>query len=197
MNCRKIAAIALVLALLSIPGAAAALTSGPTLMGGFVRSPQKIQSSGGDTVTINPMAGPSLRVGYELGTYVNHELSFQFTQVGGTAYSAAYPAIPAELTLKTLALGYRLTWDILGKSGFSPYLGGGLALGTVPLEVKATSGAFTAMKSGSATLLELSLVAGARYTLPFGLNLRAELAVSTYGGFFGTLLPAVGVGYTL
>jgi hypothetical protein len=184
---------------LSIPREAQAIPSGPVLLGGWVLAPERTELSNGETVDMGPLSGPTFQVGYEIGDRFNNQFSFQFSRASGPA-AVEGQSVTANVAIQTLGGGYQLTLDILRKEGyhgFTPYLGGGFFLGVGDVEVHASSGGFSAVATGSAIFLELHAVAGVRYTLPMGLGFRAEVLYSTYGGFFGTWMPQIGVAYRL
>lgn len=191
-------AAVLMVVLVTTPLAAVATPSGPFLLVGGAFAHAKDSANGdGSTTTVGPLSGPHVQLGYEVGDRFNHQFGFVYSQVSGGASVSGNPTTGLA-TIATMALGYQLTYDFLGKdAGLTPYLGGGLWAGKANIHAAATSGNSTSVQNGSVTTLELHLVGGARYLLPNGVGFRAELAYSTYGGFLGTLIPQVGVTYRL
>lgn len=175
-------------AILSI-GALLAPTSafahGPFAMFGAVVTPEREQSG----VTFSPLLGPTLRAGYEFGGRWNHEVAFQLTSANGIAEASGYTF---DTDVTTYGFGYRFAVDILDKKGITPYVGVGMYIGWTDVAVEENSTLTSEAATGP--WLELHAAAGARYCFDWGLNIRADVAFSTYGGFFG-VQPGVGAGY--
>ena len=90
--------------------------------------------------------------------------------------------------------GYRFTFDLVGREGkpaISPYLGVGTLFGSADVVVTSTGGGQSTSASGSTITLELDAVLGAHWRLSEHLGLRAQVGVSSYGGF-GAMEPRVG-----
>ena len=177
-------------AALLFPAHASARAKGVSVVGGILLTPEKTENG----VRFDRLFGPTTRIGFELGDFFNSEFSLQYSHAFGDATDGFSTA---EVRVSTYAVGYRLTLDLFRKSGFTPYFGAGLNIGAVNVEAESKSSGSSLSASRSGGLLELHAVAGARYTTAFGLGFRAEGAYSTYGGFFGTWMPSVGVFYTL
>ena len=167
-----------------------ALAMGPVLAGGAVVTLRETASStSSGSAEFNHLVGPTTRIGFELGDRFNHEITFQFTRATGTSYGAGF-SFPTEVM--TFAGCYTFAVDFFTKQGldalpgFTPTLGVGLAAGTFRVDVGGNQ--------QWGPYLEFHAMAGARYTLSNGLGFRAELVVSTYGGFIG-LQPSLGVSY--
>jgi len=172
--------------LLALGASAAAWGMGPVVGGGAVYT--MVETANG-TVTFSHLVGPSARVGFELGDRFNNEFSFQWSQASGTGTQSG---LTLPIQVRTLAGRYTFTVDFLTKKGlaalpgFTPFLGVGLAAGTVHIQVDTVE--------KDAFYLEFHAVVGARYTFANGLGLRAEVALSTYGGF-SALQPTLAVSY--
>lgn len=189
------------LAVLVASAAAAQMPSGPVLMGGVVFTPQKNlpTTNPGQTVTVDGWTGPAIRAGYELGDRFNSEFSFQLTRTWTTGHDSEAPSIPVNLALLTLAGGYNFTVDIAKKegwSGFTPFIGAGLYIGSVDMEAQASAYGSTAFAKKSVVFLEFHAMAGLRYTLKSGLGFKGEVAFTTYGGFVGWQ-GSLGVAYRI
>ncbi|MGI5864115.1 MAG: hypothetical protein ACOX6T_18965 [Myxococcales bacterium] len=143
--------------------------------------------------TFDRLFGPTTRVGWEIGDFLNSEFSFLYTHAFGTASEGS---AVADVAVSTYTVGYRLTLDLFRKRGFTPFFGAGLNLGLTNVEAEARSHGATVNAARSGMLLEFHAVAGARYTTKSGLGFRAEGAYSTYGGFWGTWMPSIGVFYS-
>ncbi|HCF59128.1 MAG TPA: hypothetical protein DFS52_14190 [Myxococcales bacterium] len=175
---------------LFVPGAAFARAKGPSVVGGILLTPEKTE----DGITFDALFGPTTRIGWEIGDFLNSEFSFQYTHAFGTARDGG---AVADISLDTYAVGYRLTLDLFRKRGFTPFFGAGLNVGLASAEAaEARAGGLAVDALRSGVLLELHAVAGARYTTESGLGFRAEGAYSTYGRFFGTWMPSIGVFYS-
>ncbi len=162
-----------------------AFAHGPFPMVGAVITPEL--DLGG--TEFSSFVGPTFRAGYEFGGRWNHEVALQLTRADGTAEYSGYD-FTAGLT--TYGFGYRFAVDILDKKGFTPYVGTGMYIGLVDIEVEESS---TLLSSEDTRIyLEFHAAAGARYCFDWGLNIRADVTLSTYGGFLG-VQPGVGAGY--
>ena len=189
----RCAPFAVLLLALVAPAAARALPVGPTLLGGGVVTFERDYQSEGQTVHFGQFAGPTARLGFELGDFWTSEFSVQFTRSEGAATASG---TRARASMLTVAGGYQLTLDILKKKSVaSPYVGAGLLVGEAIVSVDAASLGAGVSERAEVLYLELHAVAGVRVNLPYGLAARAELTASTYGGFFG-LLPSAGVAYS-
>jgi hypothetical protein len=163
--------------------AGTAFAQGPLLTAGAVWTPA-LSVSGG---SVGPFLGPTARAGWEFGNRWNHEVAFQFSHAGAVGEAAD---TSFDVGVTTYGVGYRFAVDILGKQGLSPYVGLGSYLGW--FEVITQDGDLVLDTSG--VLLEFHLALGARYCFDNGLNLRAEVAGSTYGGLWG-IEPSIGAGW--
>jgi hypothetical protein len=184
---------------------ASALPLGPAAAVGVVLTPT--QTSSGGQFAIRPMVGPVAQAGFQLGDWLNSQFLVQFSSVSGEVQYNGLP-LDGSAHVRTLGFGYQLTLDLFGKeglAGFSPYFGGGLLIGSAHVEVDASSsdpGIEQQLRAQSldqqqrdAILLELHAVVGVRYRVMGGLGVRAEVGLSTYGGFLGTWEPKLGVEY--
>lgn len=174
---------------LLVPGLAFARAKGPSIVGGILLTPEKTENG----ITFDRLFGPTTRVGWEIGDFLNSEFSFLYTHGFGTASEGS---AVADVAVRTYTVGYRLTLDLFRKRGFTPFFGAGLNLGVTNVEAEARSHGATVNAARSGMLLEFHAVAGARYTTESGLGFRAEGAYSTYGGFWGTWMPSIGVFYS-
>jgi len=189
---------------LLIASTAQAMPFGPTADVGVVLTPTMNERD----FSLRSMVGPVVQVGFQLGDWWNSEFMFQFTHVSGNVDFAGDPTLHARDSVQTVMGGYQLTLDIFGKkgmSGFTPFVGAGVLVGLAQVKVSASSddpavqaqilASGAQAKDHKGAILELHGTVGLRYRLLRALGIRAELGVSTYGGFFGTLQPKVGVDY--
>jgi hypothetical protein len=156
---------------LAVLVSSSAFAWGPVVEGGVVITP--VQTSG--AVTFTNLVGPRLLAGLEVGDRFNHELGFEFSRVTGSGVSAGV-SVPG-VVVQSLAGRYTFSVDFLGKKGFTPLVGVGLAVGQADLRVDTVS--------TQKLWLAFHAVAGARYTFENGLGLKLQFTVSTHGGFVG------------
>ncbi len=158
-------------------GSTSARAIGPVVeVGGMLAGHEPDPSSSTD---YNRFSGLTTSVGIELGDRFNHELALEWARLADLS--------PHIALAETVAAHYMFSVDFLGKHGFTPSIGVGLAIGR-----------FAAIGSGEAVsglYLAGRLRAGLRYTFGWGLGVRADLTASVYGnGNFG-LMPVVGVSW--
>jgi hypothetical protein len=190
--------------LLCTASTAHAIPFGPTAAVGGVVTPTKEYSD----FTLRPMTGPVVQLGFEVGDWFNSQFMVQYTSVNG-AVDFKTSRLQGTDHVDTLLGGYELRLDIFGKAGkagFTPFLGAGFLLGHAHVEVASASNdpavqaelirTGAADQSRDGILLELHALIGLRYRIHDGLGVRAELTDSTYGGFFGTLEPKLGIDYS-
>jgi hypothetical protein len=156
-----------------------------SLVGATITSPMRLD---GQRVPFNGFRGPTLELGYEFGERVNQQLSFFLAYVEGRGLAAGHPIM---LRQDVLAGGYHLTFDVWGKKGFSPYLGGGILFGMSRLLVE-TQKPYPTHLSETGRYLDLRAVVGLRYTWESGIGMRAQVAYGTGNGFPGWQ-PSLGV----
>ncbi len=142
----------------------------------------------GQRVPFEGFRGPSLEVGYEFGEYFNHQLSVLVSSSEGRASAMGNPA---RLQRDILVGGYHLTLDVLGKRGFTPYLGGGVFYGVNRLQVE-ISEPYATRTAEVGHYLDVRGVVGLRHTFESGIGLKAQVAYGTGNGFPG-LQAGVGV----
>lgn len=191
------------IAILLAASSAHAAPFGPTAELGIVSTPELDKGS----FNLRSMSGPLAQVGFQVGDWWNSQFMFQFTNVTGRVDFPGSP-LTARDHVQTLLGGYQLTFDVFGKQGahgFTPFIGGGLLFGTAHVDVQSSStdplveaqlessGAKSQNRDG--LMLELHAVAGLRYHLGDALGIHGELGYSTYGGFFGTWEPKLGLDY--
>jgi hypothetical protein len=172
---------------------------GIVALGGVVFTPTTTFSNKTHTPTVNAMTGPIFQGGFEVGNYFNNQFTFVYANVSGTASSPDTPGQVYSAQGEVIAGGYQLTIDILGKAGaggFTPYLGGGGELGVANVNYSTNAAGMTILKSEQDLFAEIHLVGGFRYTAPFGLGLRAEVAFSAFGPFIGTWIPEFGAAWS-
>ena len=185
--------LTLLLVLVLAPAAAQAIPVGPTLLGGAVITLEHDAQSDGQVIHFGRFLGPTARFGFEVGDFWTSEFSVQFTRSEGVVSSSL---ASTRASLLTLAGGYQLTLDLLKKkSPVSPYLGVGVLAGDAMMVMDTTALGMSSAQQANVFYLEFHAVVGLRVNLPFGLGLRAEVAASTYGGFYG-LMPSVGAAYS-
>lgn len=163
---------------------------GSVLVGPVVTLPRTVTSNG-TTVQFQPTAGPLGEVQIELGERFISSLVVQGSTV---PIDADTGGIHASGRLNIALVGYRFTFDLFGREGkppISPYVGVGTLLGGAAVSVSASDGGQTAVASGKSIALELDAVLGAHWRLADHFGLRAEVGVSSYGGF-GAVQPRVG-----
>jgi hypothetical protein len=165
-------------------------------LGGLTLTPTTTFSNNSHHPTVAAMAGPAFQAGFEVGNYFNNQFTFVYTNLSGTA-TYDNPAGTADVGGEVFAGGYQLTIDVLGKDDFSPYFGGGGAVGSVNIYYSGTNHGVTVLKNEQDLFAELHLVGGLRYTAPFGLGLRAEVSFSAFGPFIGTWVPEFGLTWRL
>jgi len=193
-----------VLALLA-SAPAHALTWGPTAAAGVVITPAQPR----DEVTIQPLIGPVAQVGLQTGRVTTNQIMLQVSYAGGGVDYDTQP-LDGHVSLRTLALGDELRWDIFGKKGkahLSPQLGFGFLAGTVHVEASASSDDEDVQsalevqnltdQSTDSFYLEFHAMAGLRYRVSKNLGVHVETGLSTYGGFLGTWMPKIGVDYLI
>jgi hypothetical protein len=185
MRARPLLSTRILFAVAALGAPGVAFAHGPLAMVGAVITPTK-DSEG---VHFTPLVGPTVRAGWEFGGRWNHEVAFQLTRADGIAESGGFDF---QTGLTTYALGYRFAVDILDKKGFTPYVGLGMYLGVVQIEVEDAT-TVTGVDD-TRPYLELDAAVGARYCFDWGLNIRADVVFSTYGGFLA-FQPGVGAGY--
>lgn len=149
-----------------------ALAWGPVLSGGALATFTK--PDGRSALYL----GPTLGVGIEFGERLNHELGVEGLQL---------PRFDRP-GVATAVLGrYTLTFDFLGKRGFTPFVGAGVGVGRF-FVVDTT-------ERVSGWALAASVLAGVRYTFSFGLSLKATVVGSYYGATLFSVAPSAGVGW--
>ena len=169
-----------------------ARAAGPFGTAGIVVTPKlEFTDTTGTAGYLEPLLGPAVRLGWEIGDHWNHEFAFQWTSVGS---KGEFSDVPITLGFSTYAVGYRFAWEALGKKGFTPYVGVGLYTGYAAIEATASQGGQTGFQDGGTVFLEFHLALGFRYSFKSGLNLRFDVAGSTFGGFIAAQ-PTFGVGY--
>ncbi|MBS2028455.1 MAG: hypothetical protein JST54_11160 [Deltaproteobacteria bacterium] len=189
---------------LLLAGSAHATPFGPTASVGLLATP----AVGNGNFTIDSMTGPMAQVGIQVGDWWNSQFMLQFTNATGNIDFNGLP-MQGRSRVQTIMGGYQLTFDVFGKQGlhgFTPFLGGGLLIGTAHVEVDASSqdalvqqqivSSGVSQQNRDGPILELHALAGLRYRVFQGFAVRGELGYSTFGGFFGTWQPKLGAEYT-
>lgn len=167
---------------------ASALAWGPVAEAGATITLRDSYTQQGSSVTFSRMVGPRLLVGLELGDRFNHELGFEYSTVSGVGTSSG---LDVPISVATVAGRYTFSVDLLKKDGFTPLLGVGVAAGQFHVNAgTATTGG----EQTSGFYLAFHAVAGARYTFSNGLGVKAQVTLSTYGGFIG-LQPSLAVAW--
>lgn len=192
---------------LLVSAPAHALTWGPTGAAGVFITPGRTT----DDVTIQPMFGPVVQLGLETGRVTTNQIMVQFTTAvsgGGVDYDGL--PLEGQVSLRTLALGDELHWDIFGKKGkahLSPQLGFGFLAGNAHVDANVSStdeaiqNELVTQKLDDKSLdtfyLEFHAMAGLRYRVNKNLGVHVETGLSTYGGYLGTWMPKIGVDYLI
>ncbi|HSP81211.1 MAG TPA: hypothetical protein VLQ93_22015 [Myxococcaceae bacterium] len=182
---RLLAALGLLGVVLGSTSAQGAPWGQYTLVGATLTPATKLD---GQRVPFGGFRGPTLEVGYEFGEYFNHQLSILVSFSEGRASAAGHPAM---LQRDVLAGGYHLTLDMLGKGGFTPYLGGGVFYGVNRLQVEVPE-PYATRAAETGHYLDVRGVVGLRHTFESGIGLKAQVAYGTGNGFPG-LQAGVGV----